>query len=94
MSKPQIVVTSGVATADGNAFVAISWGEMSGQLDTEAAKQFALSIIEAATDAERDAGLARWGKKVGMDDPQIVGMFRAIRENRGEPPTRSGRAES
>ena len=77
--------------------VSIYWptNQDAAQLTPEAARRFALSIIESAEAAEQDAFLIAWGTtKIGLDDgraAQILNDYRNWRvERRGETPEREG----
>lgn len=80
--QPIIEVEAGVAAEGGHPFIKLAWGEQAGQLTPGEAAAFGLRVIEAAIEAERDAGLVKFFRDAHYEDELIGGLLLAMRENR------------
>lgn len=81
-----INVESFVSHLDGAPFVKLQWGNESGQLTVEEARQHALNILQCAEAAEFDAAYWRFlTTDMQVKDPkQAAYMVGLLREHRGK----------
>lgn len=90
----RIDVESGVTTS-GRGFVVMRWGDLSGQLTPDEAREYALAILEAADAADHDAALfVELRDRVGLELTTIGGLLRGIREQRARQVAARGSASS
>jgi hypothetical protein len=79
----QISIETIVSNRDGKPYVVLKWGQESGQLTPEQARQHALSILEAAEAAEGDAFITEWvTDRIGADGERAVMLLREFRAYR------------
>lgn len=93
----ELIELHGAARKDGKPFVLVLIdGQKRGQLTPAEAIAHGTRSIQAAIEAERDAGMVKAMKKAGATDDQIAEMLIGLREERSQAdpdPTRSVRPE-
>lgn len=83
--EPSHLTCESGVNQEGVPFVHIHWGPMRGQFTPEQARQFALTVLEAAEGAAYDSLFFLWMKaampELGLRErARIIAEFRAFRE--------------
>lgn len=84
---------SGVSSESGKPFVHMHWGDQSGQLTPEQAREHATHMIETATAADFDAKAMEVLRQMGLPLDVAAGFLVAMREARGEEDVASATRE-
>jgi hypothetical protein len=77
MTKPLPILTSGVihvqakVASDGDCYVALSWGSLSGRLSPDEARALAASMFLAAEAVNTDEFLTRFAKDLAKDQSPV-----------------------
>lgn len=80
--KAELLLEGGVSADTGEPFCVVRWANERGQLSPEELRQFGLSAIAVAENAERDAAVVKWLKGVGYSDREAGAFLMQMRETR------------
>lgn len=81
---------SGVSARTGEPFVHLRWGDESGQLSANQAREHAMSVLEAAGGAEFDAAFVKWARaELNLDHERAVLVLAELRKHRSGGDTAS-----
>lgn len=93
-AKNADILMQSIVSTTGQASVQLKWGDMSGQLTVEAARDHAMHVLECAEAAIHDAAMVRWlVEKTEMPLENAYEILYELRKFRGDSTREDWRGE-
>jgi hypothetical protein len=89
-SSENLWMESGVSARTSEPFIHMRWGDQSGQLSANQAREHALHMLECADGAEFDAAFVKWAQDdFGLEHERAVMILGELRKHRSGGDTAS-----
>lgn len=93
-ARPDVLIQAVVRSGDHEPFVQMKWGDASGQLTVEEARQHARHVLECAEAAQHDAAWLRFNVlELGLEEEAAVQILADLRRFRGDSTREDWRGE-